>query len=79
MATVKFNGKQYPVLDYSEVGANKECFFKFKDKIFYRNGNAVTPITDTHCKLPETKKHISAIKARQAKNAEKMTAKAMSR
>ena len=73
MATVTFNGKQYPVLDYKEVGANKECFFNFKGKIFYRNGNAVTPITDTHCSLPETKKRITAIKNRQEENAKAMS------
>lgn len=73
MATVKFNGKQYQVLDYKDVGANKECFFEFNGKIFYRNGNAVTPITDTHCSLPETKKRITAIKNRQAENAKAMS------
>lgn len=73
MASVIFNGKKFPVIDFSEIGAHQECAFEFKGKIFYRNGNAVTPITDTHCSLPETKKRITAIKNRQAENAKAMS------
>lgn len=84
MATVKFNGKQYPVLDYKEVGANKECFFIFNGKIFYRNGDSVTPFFDPkYCSLSKTKEliadmsitkeRITAIKNRQAENAKTMS------
>ncbi len=73
MATVIFNGKKLPVIDFSEIGAHQECAFEFKGKIFYRNGNAVTPITDKHCTLIETKKRIAAIKERQNENAKAMS------